>query len=237
MSAAKEPRLLVSPSPEEWVLDAARWISERLAAALSDRPRASMSLAGGSTPAAVYRQLVEGGEGWPTVDWSRIDLYLGDERAVEPDHPDANARLAMETLVQPLGRSAPQLFLPVGIAHSVEAAADAYDELVPDVLDLCLLGIGEDGHVASLFPGQPTLEEMSRKVVPVHDSPKPPPDRISLTPRVLADARALAVLARGEGKQEPVRLALAVEGPASELPARLARHGTWLLDAAAAPSA
>ena len=230
--------ILISKTSEEWTEHAARWIAECLAGALAERDRASLALAGGSTPAGVYAHLARafagGGEGWPAVDWSRVDLYLGDERAVEPDHPEANARLAMEHLVRPLERSAPLLFLPVGIAHSVEAAAMAYEDLVPETLDVCLLGIGEDGHVASLFPGQETLDETERRVVPVHDAPKPPPDRISLAPAALTGSRHLAVLARGAGKAEPVRLALRVDGPAREIPARLAREGTWLLDAEAA---
>jgi 6-phosphogluconolactonase len=114
-----------------------------------------------------------------------------------------------------------------------EAAARAYEEELPPRLDVVVLGIGEDAHTASLFPGSPALLEAQRLVLPVI-GPKPPPERLSLTPPALRAARLCIVLGSGSGKAEPVRRALQEPLDISSTPIQLARDGVWFLDQAAA---
>jgi len=114
-----------------------------------------------------------------------------------------------------------------------EAAAEEYARRLPERLDLVILGVGEDGHTASLFPGSSALRETARKVVTVM-GPKAPPQRLTVTPPVIAAARAKIILVTGSGKAGAV--ALALEGPDQPLqcPAQLARDGIWIMDRAAA---
>ncbi len=114
-----------------------------------------------------------------------------------------------------------------------DAAARAYEALLPERISVMVLGIGEDGHTASLFPGSPALNERKRRVLPVL-GPKPPPQRLSITPPVIESAGLCIVLATGAGKAEPVRRALKDPLDIQTTPSGLARNGLWLLDHAAA---
>jgi 6-phosphogluconolactonase len=115
----------------------------------------------------------------------------------------------------------------------LEAAAARYAALLPDRLDVLVLGMGQDGHTASLFPGSPALLETQRKVVPAQ-SPVPPLHRLTITPPVIASARRRAVITAGAAKAPVVARVLRGPWRPEELPAQLAREGTWLLDRAAA---
>ena len=218
---------------------AAGLAAERLAGAIEaarreERP-AHLSLAGGHTPAATYERLASLVE-----DWSEVELWLGDERMVPPSDPESNFRMLTETL---LGRTG-AVAHPVPTAGSAEEAADQYGRLLAERLpassdgvprlDFALLGLGEDGHTASLFPRAPALEATGRICIAVHDSPKPPPDRVTLSLEVLRAARSSAILAVGEGKAAPA--AAALRGPNPEVPASLLVDGTLelILDADAA---
>lgn len=170
------------------------------------------------------------------VDWTRVILYFADERAVGPLNDDSNHRLVREALLEPLGERAPRCERLRGEVPDLAAEAHDYAALLEEGLDLIVLGLGEDGHVASLFPGSPLLAESRTRVAAVMDSPKPPAQRLTLTPAALAEARELLVLASGSGKAAAARLALAGSGDVREIPARLARDGRaqWLLDSEAA---
>lgn len=207
--------------------------ASRLAALITGAQAGGRSLAlvlsGGETPAPVYRQLAR----LKGPDWRRVDIFFGDERAVPPNDPASNFRMAQENLIGPAG-------IPPGQVHRMEAddpdphaAAQRYAALLPGRLDLVLLGIGEDGHTLSLFPGAPALQERNLLVVPV-TGPKPPPRRLTLTPAALLRAAGTVVLAAGAGKAPAV--AQALEGPyaPADCPAQLAREGLWILDRLAA---
>jgi 6-phosphogluconolactonase len=162
-----------------------------------------------------------------------VSVFFGDERAVSPDHPDSNFFMVQRALLS-------RVPIPVGNVHRMEAertdreaAAREYERLLPARLDVLLLGMGADGHTASLFPGSDALDERHRLVVPVLGA-KPPAERITVTPPVIGAARRVAVIATGEDKAPMV--ARAIEGPFAPkaVPVQLARHGTWFLDRSAA---
>jgi 6-phosphogluconolactonase len=222
---------------------------ERLAAALvslwtEDERRASaarglfaVALSGGSAATALFPSLASAG-----LDWSRTEVFWADERAVPPDDPESNYGLARSLLLEPAAVRAERVHRMEADALDLERAAAAYgEELVrvagaPPRLDLALLGMGPDGHVASLFPGQALLGETVRWVAPVLDAPKPPARRLTLTLPVLAGSSRVIVFAMGRTKADAVRSAL--REPGSVLPiallARAAGASTFLLDREAA---
>jgi 6-phosphogluconolactonase len=152
---------------------------------------------------------------------------------VPPDHPESNYRAACESLFAGRPDALERVRRMPADAHDLESAARSYGDELPDPIDLLLLGIGEDGHTASLFPGSTALAERAARVVAV-SGPKPPNPRLTITPPVIETARELLVLASGAGKAEAV--ARALQGPLDPpaVPAQLARRGTWIVDAAAA---
>ena len=219
--------------------DAADVAADRLIAAIQksrrERGAAHLALAGGTTPRRTYELLAA-----RIDDWSRVEVWFGDERAVGPDDAESNFRMASETLLA--GGGGPEVHRIEG-EHGPEEAAAAYSEALRErlpiengvpVLDLALQGLGPDGHTASLFPGSPAVNA-DGVCVAVHDAPKPPPDRITLTVPVLRSARAIVFLATGDEKAEAVRGLLA--GPSPEVPASLlgGERTDVIVDRAAAP--
>ncbi len=224
--------IIITEDAEELACTGARRIARAAREAVRSYGHCSLGLAGGSTPRSIYEKLrlLPDAEGLP---WEEIDFYFGDERCVPPDDDESNYRMARETLL-----SHPRC--TEGRVHRMEAerqdreeAAAVYARLLPDPLDLLLLGMGADGHTVSLFPGSPALEERQKRVVAIR-GPKPPPWRLTITPPVIQSARAVLVLVSGQSKA--AALARALEGPldAAGVPVQLARHGTWIVDRAAA---
>jgi len=208
---------------------AAEHIAEALKKAVFAHSAASLALAGGNTPRAAYEALAK----IPGIDWSKVSVYFGDERAVPPTHPDSNFAMAQAALFDRVPLPAANIHRMTAEAPDQDAAARAYDALLPPRLSVMVLGIGEDGHTASLFPGSPALKERARRVLPVV-GPKPPPQRLSVTPPVIEAAELCIVIANGAGKAQPVHAALKAPLDIEVTPAGLARSGTWLLDRAAA---
>lgn len=204
----------------------AEMIAAELRSSIAARGRASLCLSGGTTPRKTYEALAAQ-QG--VVDWSKVVVYFGDERCVPPDHPDSNFRMASEALFGP-ARVAPESVRRMrGEDPDYDGAARAYDAVLPESFDVLVLGIGEDAHTASLFPGSAALGERARRVVHVVGD-KPPPNRLTLTPPAIENARLVLVLATGQAKAGAVRRAL--EGPLdiANCPAQIARDGVWLLD-------
>jgi 6-phosphogluconolactonase len=203
--------------------EAAEVAAARLRSAIEDARRARgaahIALAGGTTPRRTYELLAT-----EIDDWTGVEVWFGDERAVGPDDPESNYRMAAETLLA--GGEGPNVHRIEGERGPEEGAA-AYavelEERLPvedgvPALDLALQGLGPDGHTASLFPGNPAVHATGTCVA-VHDAPKPPPDRITLTAPVLRAARSIVFLATGAEKADAVRGLLA--GPNPEVPASL----------------
>ncbi|MET0449349.1 MAG: 6-phosphogluconolactonase [Aeromicrobium sp.] len=209
-------------------------IVERIAQVQRTGRTPSIVLTGGTIATAAYER-IEAGD----ADWTDVDFYWGDERFVPTGHADRNDQQARDAFLDRLG--VPEAHIHAMPAHgcdeSMADAADGYGAALPDEpFDLVLHGMGPDGHIASLFPGYPQLHETTRRAVEVLDSPKPPPQRISLTFPSLNHAQSVWFLVSGDGKAEAVGRALG-GATVDEIPATGA-HGiaetVWLLDAGAA---
>lgn len=207
--------------------EAARAILTSAARALAARGSFRIVLAGGTTPLAAYRRLA--GE---DLGWGAWEVYFGDERCLPPDHAERNSRAAQTALLGLVP-------IPAGQVHTIpgelgpDLAAEAYARTIAPAVpfDLVLLGMGEDGHTASLFPGRAFRDDAL--VIPVREAPKPPPERVSLTPRALGDCREMLILVTGAGKRD----ALAAWRGGEALPVALAAEAgrAWVLvDRAAA---
>jgi 6-phosphogluconolactonase len=228
MNSAEAVDLRVLPTAE-LPARAAAWLAETLARVARANGRVTLGLSGGTTPRAMHEVLACSS----AVPWLAVHIFFGDERAVPPEHPDSNFRMARESLLDRVPIPPNQVFRMQAEDPDRDAAARAYEALLPDVLDVLVLGIGEDAHTASLFPGSSALRETERRVLPVI-GPKPPPERLTLTPPAILAARHRVVLAAGAGKAEAV--ARALEGPwdPSATPVQLARSGIWFVDPPAA---
>jgi 6-phosphogluconolactonase len=182
-------------SDSAWLAGALTHVADAERAALAARGEFHLVLAGGETPRRLYQALLE-----ETHEWSRWRLWFGDERCLPPGHAERNSTLA-EKLA---GRVDAEHVHPIPGELGPRAAAAAYAETLADMaeFDLVLLGLGEDGHTASLFPGYRL--DTTADAVPVFDAPKPPPERVSLSPSRLARAHQVLFLVRGAGKRVAV---------------------------------
>jgi len=206
--------LLREPDPEAAAQRAAHELAAVVREALATRGAAHVAVSGGRTPKRAYELL-----GALVDDWTGAHVWFADERCVGPDDPDSNARMVRETLQAP-GAVVHRMRGELG---AVEAAAAYSRELGDVVLDVVLLGLGEDGHTASLFPDNAALDEPGgARAVAVLGSPKPPPERISLSLPTLNNARRLILLVTGEDKADA--LAAALSEPTPSTPASLLRR-------------
>jgi 6-phosphogluconolactonase len=226
---------------------AARSAARALGAAVDAHGDATWVLAGGGTPLAAYRLLATRLK--DAVPWARLRVLMGDERLVPIDHPDSNWGQTVAALLEHVPIPPEHLLRPPVELPGPEAAA-AYERTLRALpatragwprLDLVWIGMGEDGHCLSLFPDRPEVDVTDRLVVDVHDTPKPPPDRLSLTLPALRGAGCAAILAAGAGKAEPVARALAGDQslPVTRAASEVTQAGgtlTWLLDRAASRS-
>jgi len=218
---------------------------QRMAAAQGRGAHPHVALTGGTIAEAAHREIAHRAVDHD-LDWTAIDFWWGDERFVAPDSDERNALDARSAFLDPVGATRVHEVPSTADAPDVRAAATAYEELLrgsgAGEFDLVMLGMGPDGHVASLFPGFPQLDVDDRIAVPVTGSPKPPPERVSLTFPALNRTRAVWFMVTGEEKSEAVRRALAESGDLHDTPARGVsaiphdgtRETTWFLDLAAA---
>jgi len=225
--------LQVLGSPGDLAAAAARAIAERAASVQSGGRDFRLALSGGRTPAEAY-SILGRARREPAIDWNRVIVLFADERAAPPTEPESNYWEVRKLLLEPAGVPPRHVQRMKAETADLEAAAAEYDPLLAEPLDLLVLGIGEDGHTASLFPGSPLIRERERRVAAVFDSPKPPPRRLTITPRVIAEARSVLMLASGEGKAAGVARALAADADPVTTPAALASGGLWLVDTGAA---
>lgn len=214
-------RLRILATADEVANAAADAVAETIASRGSNA-WTRLVLAGGSTPKRCYELLAR-----RPLPWGRVGVLFGDERCVPPTDPDSNYRMADETLLRLVHPGAVHR-MPAELG--AEDAARLYEPVVQTApLDLVLLGIGPDGHTASLFPAHQALDAQGL-VAAVHGAPKPPPDRVTLTLRALRSARRVVILATGPDKRDAVRKAL--EGG---VPAGMIAGAEWLVSRDASP--
>ncbi len=235
------PTLRVLEDKDAVARTAAQWVHDRAWAAANARGRFTLALSGGTTPRALYKQMAAG----PRLPWDRMVFCFGDERNVPPDHPESNARMAREALTGLPFVNQSSVYRIRGELPAEEAAAD-YEQMLRTLFpgtttfpsfDLVLLGLGPDGHTASLFPYSPALAERSRWVV-ANWVEKLRMKRITLTFPVLNAASEVLFLVTGEDKSWALRETLRGKAPVVELPARgvvpTSGRLTFLVDRAAA---
>jgi 6-phosphogluconolactonase len=234
---AGSPEVLVHAGPD----DVAEALTARLLARLTEVQRdfrvPQVALTGGRIATQAYARLAAEGRN-SAVDWGRVELWWGDERFVPADDGDRNDKQALDLLGPALPLDEARIHpMPASDAgRSLDEAAEAYEaELGEVTFDVCLLGMGPDGHVASIFPEHPSSYEQGR-VIAVRSSPKPPPERISLTLSVINASAEIWFLVSGADKATAAKMALLGTGPVQVPAAGVAgAHRTlWLLDRAAA---
>ena len=240
-------KLSIYATPQALGQAAAFYVSRVASGAVTSRGRFMVALSGGSLPKLLGPPLVT--EPLRSqIDWSAWHVFWADERCVPLDHADSNYRLARENLFDQVAIPPDQI---VAIDDSLppNQAAAAYQEQLrqlfqpgPDEIprfDLILLGMGEDGHTASLFPGHRLLNETERWVAPVVNSPKPPPERITLTLPIINQSRHVAFIAAGSGKASVLAQVAAPTATAPYLPVQWVKPTgdgelAWFVDRAAA---
>ncbi|MFI7116265.1 6-phosphogluconolactonase [Amycolatopsis sp. NPDC049868] len=230
--------VVVYENPDLLAAAAAARLVTRLVDVQAAKGSASVVLTGGGTGIAILRELRDS-SARDAIDWSRLDVYWGDERFVPADSDERNEKQAREALLDhvPLDPKRVHAMAPSDgeFGDDVDAAAAAYAEiLTPEVpaFDIMLLGLGGEGHTASIFPESPAVYEKERSVVAVRDCPKPPPTRISLTLPAIRRAQDIWLVTGGDAKADAVAQALAGAGEV-EIPvagARGSRRTLWLLD-------
>jgi 6-phosphogluconolactonase len=220
-----------------------RAVAEAFVERASATERFSVALAGGSTPRRFYELLATDYRG--RVPWKRIHFFWSDERYVPLDHADSNTHMVRQAFLDRVGVPEENIHVPPVGLSDLEGDARQYEEQLRDFfgtgeprLNWVLLGLGEDGHIASLFPGSSSLAARDRWVIVVRNSPKPPPIRLTMTLPLINRAEEIHVLVTGEGKAEAV--SSTIDGPhaVESLPAQNIKpiDGTltWWLDDAAA---
>jgi len=244
------PQVVVYANPDLLASATAARLVTRLVDAQAARGSASLVLTGGSTGIAVLKHLNDL-PARDAVDWSAVDLYWGDERFLPAGDPERNETQAREALLDhvPVPPERVHVMAPSDGAYGddPDAAAAAYadvlsaaarpeDHAAVPTFDVCLLGIGGEGHVASVFPSSPAVYEVERTVVAVRNCPKPPPTRVSLTLPAIRRSAEVWLMTTGEAKAAAVAMALGGAGEIA-LPAAGAvgqRRTLWLLDKPAA---
>jgi 6-phosphogluconolactonase len=234
------------PDSAALVAAAGERLAEEIESVVEFRGRAAIVLTGGGTGIGLLKHLAERGRG---IDWSKVHLYWGDDRYVPEDDDERNYKQAREALLDHVAIPAANVHaMPASdgeFGDDLDAAAMAYEHVLAanaepgqpaPFFDVHLLGMGPEGHINSLFPHTPAVREDSRMVVGVRDSPKPPPQRITLTLPAIQRSREVWLIVSGEGKADAVAAAIGGASP-NDVPAAgaVGRDATvWLLDEAAA---
>ena len=224
-TVGKFPKVCIVAENCDWSAFAADCIAAVVRSVVQQFGACNLMLTGGATAERLYLRWDET-EGLP---WEDVHFFFGDERCVPPDHPGSNYAMAMRSLCGSRSRHELSVRRMEAEAADSDGAAHKYERDLPSRLDVLLLGMGEDGHVASLFPYGAALEQTTRRVVPVtcdlefrH--------RLTITPSVINAARAVFLLATGAGKGRVLAEALSASDKFKALPVRLTTRGTWLLD-------
>lgn len=219
------PDILCFPEAK-WPIEASLLLQHRVRTTCQRNDQCSVMLTGGRNAKRLY-------EAWSQTPLFRqlrsVAFYFGDERCVPPDHPESNYGIAMSTLFRAGIPDGCTVYRMEADSDDLEAAADRYATILPESIDILLLGVGDDGHIASLFPGSAALREKERLVLPI-TGPKRPYRRLTITPPVILHAQSIYVLAAGAEKASVLADALRQPDNIDEMPARLVIGRTWLTD-------
>jgi 6-phosphogluconolactonase len=234
----------IYPDAETLSSEAARYVVRIANESIVTHGRFTLALAGGSTPKKLYGLLAS--EPYrDQINWALVEIFWSDERCVPPDSEDSNYHLAEEVLLSKVPIPPSQIHRMPADTTDRDAAALAYTDEMQQVFgtdgipkfDLLQLGMGPEGHTASLFPHQASLKELRRLVMPV-DVPKPPPPRLTFTPPLLNAAIHVLFLVTGQDKADAVQAILEGENKPDDYPAQIIQppegEVTWMLDMAAA---
>lgn len=242
MTTKVVPGMLIAvPSAEDVAREASARLAKTLAQAIKQRGKATIALSGGDTPKQTYSRLAEEKD----VDWSVVEVFFVDERAVPPNDDRSNFKHAKECLIDPAKIPEAHVHRMRADDADLEHAATEYEQIlrtrvavgqggVPS-FDIMVLGVGDDGHTASLFPGMATVEITDKLVVAVGKTDREP--RLTVTAPVIEQARAVFVLAVGAKKTNALERVWAVSGSLRDTPARVIRNARgsihWVIDKAA----
>ena len=232
-------QLVAEDEVPEVAQEAATRIARALRSAVAKGSRATLALSGGNTPRDAYSALALE----PAIDWTRVSVFWIDERAVAPTDDRSNFRWAKAALLDRVPLPSENVHRMRAEAPDLDGAARDYERLIRErvevdadglpAFDVIVLGIGEDGHTASLFPGDPAVDIVDRFVVPVGGT-KEREARLTVTPPVIEHARCVFILAVGPGKREPLERVWLARGDVHRTPARIVRgcRGavTWIID-------
>lgn len=234
------PEIHVLPTPEQVADEAARRVVNAIDESIEMKDRFSIALAGGSTPKMLYELLAK--EPYrSSIDWTKVHVFFGDERCVPPDHADSNYRMAREALLGKVPLPPDNVYRMKGELDP-KAAAEEYDQqlrewFADNAIDLVLLGMGDDGHTASLFPGTEALGETTRRCVANH-VPKLNTWRLTLTAPFINQAWQVMILVTGRNKAERLQEVLEGAPDPQRLPVQMIKPEigrlVWLMDTAAA---
>jgi 6-phosphogluconolactonase len=236
--------IAIYPDIDTLSQQAAQYITRIASESIVTRGRFTIALSGGTTPTKLYGLL--GNEPYCSqIDWQLVHIFWGDERCVPPDSPDSNYYMAQEMLLRKIPVPANQVHRMPADLPDRNAASQAYTVEMQrafgtngiPTFDLIQLGMGPEGHTASLFPHQPSLHENQRLVMPA-SVPKPPPDRLTFTPPLLNAARNVLFLVAGSDKADALQAVIEGAYQPDEYPAQIVRppngEVVWMLDRAAA---
>ncbi len=211
--------------------EAARRVALAIDACLKERGECSFAITGGSHVAIVCELLSH-----YSLDWPAVEFFFAEERCVAPNHPASVYAMAAGGLFENPRIEAHHVHRIEFEGRDVDEAADRYAEELPERFDVLLLDVGMDGHVGALFPGSAAFDEEERWVVPV-EAPMKPRRRVTVVPELLAATPACVVIGYGREKADAVRRALREPGEVRDVPARLVRDATWVVDRWAAGEA
>ncbi len=236
--------IAIYPDIDTLSQQAAQYVVRIASESIAAHGRFTIALSGGTTPRKLYTLL--GSEPYSSqIDWQLVHIFWGDERCVPPDNPDSNYSMAQEVLLSKIPIPALQVHRMPADQPGRDAASQAYTTEMQRTFgthgipgfDLIQLGMGSEGHTASLFPHQASLHEKQRLVMPV-SVPKPPPDRLTFTPPLLNAARNILFLVTGSDKAVALQAVLEGEYQPEEYPAQIVRppngEVVWMLDKAVA---
>lgn len=217
------PRIVATGS--DWVRQCSAQIASSVSESLEAFGRCNFMLTGGNSVQPIYRALAV----MPEMRSGNVKYYFGDERCVPPDHPESNYRSACEVLFPGGIPSIVDVYRMRGEDLNPSLAATDYECILPERIDVLLLSVGMDGHIASLFPRGDAISEFTRKVVPVRHG-ESLRSRLTVTPEVIRQARLVYVLAKGEAKGRVLARAMRLGSKEFDFPVRIAMNGYWMLD-------